>query len=144
MADEKGKQRGLARWWLAALAFALALLGASLPLALPWRCPVTRAASERIKEGMTLAQVEEILGGPPGDYRTRPPAPRGGILGVVVILGPLHRREEWHGDEGTVVVGFQDDDTVMYTNFKDAEPHSPGLVELVRWRAGKIRDRLGR
>jgi hypothetical protein len=54
------------------LAVGLVLFGAVLSLVLPGRCPVNRAAFERIKEGMTKAEVEAILSGPAGDYRTRP------------------------------------------------------------------------
>jgi hypothetical protein len=159
MADEnRGRQRGPGRWWLAALALPLAVLGASLPLALPWRCPVTQAASEQVKPGMTLAQVEKILGGPPGDYRTRPPAPvkispepvkisyeRLSYGRRMRILERPIRREGWEGDDGTIEVGFYEDDgTVKYVSFEEAEPSSPGIIEVARWRVGKIRDRLGR
>jgi hypothetical protein len=54
------------------VAVVVALVCVLLPLMLPYRSPVTRAAHERIEEGMTQAEVEAILGGPPGDYRTRP------------------------------------------------------------------------
>jgi hypothetical protein len=36
---------------------------------------VTKAAFDGIQIGMTQADVEAILGGPPGDYRTRPMDP---------------------------------------------------------------------
>jgi hypothetical protein len=57
------------------MAVVLLLGGALYALVRPWHCPVNRVTFERIKEGMTQADVYAILGGPPGDYRTRPPAP---------------------------------------------------------------------
>ena len=62
---------------VAVLALALLLVGTLLPLVRPLRCPVNRAAFERIKVGMTQAEVHAVLGGPPGDYRTEPSAPPG-------------------------------------------------------------------
>jgi hypothetical protein len=57
---------------LAGVAFFLVLLGITLPLLLPRSSRVTRANYGRIEEGMSLAQAEEILGGPPADYRNGP------------------------------------------------------------------------
>ena len=67
---------------VASLAVVLLVVGALLPLVMPWRCPVNRAASEQIEEGMSQAEVYAILGGPPGDYRTRPPRPFVGPVSV--------------------------------------------------------------
>jgi hypothetical protein len=59
---------------LAGLTFSLLLFGILLTLLLPPRASrVTRANYGRIEEGMSRAQVEEVLGGP-GDYTTEPTA----------------------------------------------------------------------
>jgi hypothetical protein len=50
----------------------LVLTGVLVALVMPRHGPVNRTACERIEKGMTVAQVEQILGGPPGDYRTQP------------------------------------------------------------------------
>jgi hypothetical protein len=121
---------------LALFAVGLVLSGALLALAGAWHCPVSEASSRQIKKGMTQAEVEKILGGRPGDYRTLPPddflpekefdltdIDRGeDLLGAfpwddrenVVITeradGVAEIRygdqEEWLGDQGTVVVTF--------------------------------------
>jgi hypothetical protein len=119
------------------LAVALVLFGALLPLVLPRHCPVNRGAFERIEEGMTQAEVEAILGGPPGDYRTQPPAPSRATVRVW---------ENWEGDEGTVFIWFSSAsgglERVMSANFYEAEPYTPGLVELIRWRLWRLKERL--
>jgi hypothetical protein len=58
------------------LAVVLVLFGALFALLRPWHCPVNGAAAARIEKSMKQAEVQEILGGPPGDYTTRP----GGFL----------------------------------------------------------------
>src|SRR4051812_10760370 len=60
------------KWMVAFVAFGLVLFGGLFALVVPWPCPVNRVAFERVKEGMTPEEVHVILGGPPGDYRTRP------------------------------------------------------------------------
>ena len=60
------------RWWALALAIPLLLAGALLPVLVPRSSPVTQAAYKRIDLGMTEAEVEAVLGGPPGSYQTRP------------------------------------------------------------------------
>ncbi len=74
------------KYLIAGLAVALLLGGALFALLRPWHCPVNRAAFERIKEGMTRAEVEKILGGPAGDYRTDQEREEG--MGGVNPIGP--------------------------------------------------------
>jgi hypothetical protein len=124
------------------LATALVLFGAMLPLVLPRHCPVTREACERIEEGMTQAEVHAILGRPPGDYRTRPSAPP--ALNPRVRFGPPRLTEEWEGDEGTITVDYSPDpgpETVWFARFNEAEPCTPGLVELICWRLERLKER---
>ncbi len=55
---------------------------------------------DRIKEGMSRAEVEAILGGPPGDFATKRMH-----YAVVYIDGtPLDKR--WYGNEGVIEVQF--------------------------------------
>src|SRR5262249_59789044 len=134
---------------VAFLALALLLFGTSLPLVVPRHCPVNRAACERIKEGMTQAEVYAILGGPPGDYRTRPPRPPG--FRFWVYTGPPRLIEDWEGDEGAVTVQYQSvteearagpgfRETVGIVTFEEAAPYSPSLLELARWRLARLRE----
>jgi hypothetical protein len=64
----------LPHWLLPVLAVSVfVLLAAPKPILMPAGNPrLTKENFERIKEGMTLEEVEAILG-LPGDSRTRPP-----------------------------------------------------------------------
>jgi hypothetical protein len=128
------------KWGVAILALALLLVGTLLPLVVPRHCPVNRAAFERVKEGMTQAEVEEILGGPPGDYRTRPHGTNIYLSRMFSGLDPII--EDWEGDEGSVAVEYEPGadgrERVTKTHFEEAAPYSPGLLELALWRLGKL------
>lgn len=56
---------------------------------------VTRANFERIEVGMTEAEVERILGGPPGVYTNRPD---------IQAQSGISFRRFWYGDEGNIVI----------------------------------------
>jgi hypothetical protein len=127
------------------LASALLLFGAVLPLVLPWHCPVNRAACERIEEGMTQEEVYAILGGPPGNYRTQPPAPPPSFA-EVYFGGPRRLTEVWEGDTGAVTVDYHcrrtpGVETVELASFEEQEPYNPGLVELICWRLERLKER---
>jgi hypothetical protein len=62
---------------------------------------VTRHSFDQIREGMTVAEVERILGRPPGKYTDRHVYP--------VMSGVSHRRW-WIGDEGIIEISFTSDD----------------------------------
>jgi hypothetical protein len=95
----------LRTWWLSLaglvpLAVVLFFAAWLLP---PDACPVTKAAYEKVKSGMTRSEVEAILGGPAGDYTTGEHEMGPG--------GPTHGRifywnELWEGDEGTVYLAI--------------------------------------
>jgi hypothetical protein len=116
------------------LAVGLVLAGMLLALVMPRHCPVNRANFERVKEGMTPAEVAKLLGGPPGDYRTRPVhsdiGSGGGISWTM-----------WFGDEGEAWVYFEHG-VVRGTTFREAKAESVGPIELIRWRLEPLRERL--
>jgi hypothetical protein len=102
--------------------------------------PVTalqRDAAERIKEGMTLAEVIGILG-PPGDYRTMETRPAF-ELGVTRI-GPEDpdflyiSTVDWRTDTADVIVVF---DSAGRTRSGSYIPNKPSLVSpperFLRW-----------
>jgi hypothetical protein len=125
----------------------LGLLALPVLWAVPSRQRINRASYERIKAGgMTFREVEDLLGGPPGDYCTGEvdldlreydwefdnvmSAPE-------VLLGTRHLRHEWwQGDEGTLWVCFDDDDgdRAIVTTFTPGLPRDRGLLSrLRRW-----------
>jgi hypothetical protein len=87
-----------------ALCFAAVVL--VLTAWLLWRpSAVTKENIHRIQPGMTRAEVEAILGGPPQEE------PGGGLMyldGDSVSAGPLRGSANWIGDDWAVTVQFRD------------------------------------
>ncbi len=78
---------------------------------------------------MAQADVEAILGAPPGDYET---GRRGIVLdlygnGVLMNEG---RMEQWGGDAGFIQIGFREDDAVLWRRFV---PASRRWTLIERW-----------
>jgi hypothetical protein len=75
---------------------------------------ISRGAFDRIEVGMRQEEVEKVLGGPPGNYATKdvfyPPG------GTVVWKG---RTEYWLGNEGLIMVVFDDGGTLYHKAFTD-------------------------
>lgn len=105
----------------------LVLAGVALFVLWPRTSQVTPENLTLIREGMTRAEVEKVLGGPPGDYRTGPTLedpdnPR--CCGLIdpqasaverlsgidryARLDPDHIRDQgdWFGDDGFISVLF--------------------------------------
>jgi hypothetical protein len=71
---------------------------------------INRDSFEKIRRGMTQAQVEAILGVPPGDYSFGAKiAPQGRQRPLPIGV----REEEWWADEEGVVVAFNEDRLVI-------------------------------
>jgi hypothetical protein len=122
---------GSPRWWrpsedaLFALALTLNALGLLLWLAGGTR--ITAADFARIRTGMTRAEVERLLGGPPGyhgRYRFfQPPGVENALRQVgLATHGVMPRVERWKGDGGTIAVSFDPADFVLDASFTPAGP----------------------
>jgi hypothetical protein len=99
---------------------------------------ITQENCDRIKKGMSRAEVETILG-PPGDYRT---GPGQGVLAWDPILDGTTRlnectnRSNWAGDTGWVSVEFDNGDgTVRASEFIESKRIAQGPLENLLWRA---------
>ena len=82
---------------LVALAVGVVVAAAAVVL---WPRPdrITQENCDRIEKGMSQAEVEAILGGPPGDYTTRQVYVLMPIISLVLeILPPIR----WQGNQGT-------------------------------------------
>jgi hypothetical protein len=93
-------RNGSLLWHVAAAA--LLCLGVYTTL-LTARCgpsAISRENYDRIHEGMTEREVEEVLGGPPGFYTDRL---------VAVHFSGIMVRSWWIGDEGVVTIGWTSD-----------------------------------
>jgi hypothetical protein len=124
----------------------------------PSRIRITRETFERIREGMSRAEVLAILGGPPGDYRGGPTtAPQG-----IPFIGPQLRdgattkdilaraaklldhdepleitpcsRVTWSGDVGELSVCFGADGT-QSSYFWAVSRLPQGPLDNLLWRA---------
>jgi hypothetical protein len=92
---------------------------------------IDREHCDRIKKGMTQAEVEALLGGPPGDFTTK----------ELIFLGPTscmlvagERREYWAGDRGMLEVSFNEADGTVVAAFLEEPLRLPelSLIERVR------------
>jgi hypothetical protein len=130
------------KWlFLVPLAIILVLVGTLLPVLFPGPSQVTKENAERIKKGMSRAEVEEILGGPAGDYRTVPTKPSHCVLRSFPQLS--FGIAEWVGNDGTVFVEFDSKSgEVTWSGFtlEKAEPVS--ALDLARWRLSRWWERM--
>lgn len=65
----------------------------------------------RIEKGMTSQEVESILGGPPGNYRSCFSTRRRHTLVAGVTA------QEWESDQGAIRVGFDEEGKVVQVAF---------------------------
>ena len=95
----------------------LSVLGAGVGVvALLPRCPINEANFAKIKVvGMSQAEVESLLGGPPGAYTSRPY-----MFGRsrIVPTGTAATKE-WLGDGGLIFVDFDKDAKVFNAHFQE-------------------------
>jgi hypothetical protein len=99
---------------------------------------ITQENCDRIKKGMSQAEVETILG-PPGDYRT---GPGQGVLAWDPILDGTTWHDHctngsnWAGDTGWVRVEFDNGDgTVWASEFIESKRIAQHPLENLLWRA---------
>jgi hypothetical protein len=125
------------KWFLGLFAVVLVFFGALVPFMFPRPSPVTRAAFERIEVGMSLAEVEAILGGPPGDYTTRPSR-------FILIVDPSYSMINekvdvlvWRGDEGQAHVFVDARGIVREKEFTEQVTGPAGPLETLQWRFGR-------
>jgi hypothetical protein len=92
----------------------------------------TRARFEQVKKGMSREQVIRWVGGPPGDYSEG----RGQPIGhrPVTWDDPKpYRYQTWVGDDAWMLVGFDEDDTVVRVAVQIVRQKSqPTLIERFR------------
>jgi hypothetical protein len=116
--------------YIAACILALAVVGYAVFAMWPPRpgvTQVTQANFERISVGMTGKEVDEILGGPSGNYASRP-----------MLEFPSRKKmpleERWLSDSYTIAVEFDKDRTVFKCH--GAEPwfmRESFVGKLRRW-----------
>src|SRR5262245_50075207 len=120
------------------VAVALLLIGL-LPLLFP-RSRITKEACDRIEEGMSQAEVEAILGGPPGDYRTVTADPD--LTGWRLGSGRRRTVVSWLGDEGSIEAGFGRSGFLVTKEFDKSTPPNLGFLGQWRGRFSRWRERV--
>ena len=74
--------------------------------------PLSVETYRKIHLGMTRAEVEAVVGGPPGVIGPKPKYLSGGALEEEGHIGPhgffVGPTAEWYGHRGRIVVGFDD------------------------------------
>jgi hypothetical protein len=88
------------------------------------RPDINRANFERIKKGMTLREVEAIIGAPAGDYTTEPTS-------IVDDGWYVSGDKEWVDDEGAISVWFDPQGRIRDMSFVPVRPRT-GLTWLER------------
>jgi hypothetical protein len=117
---------------LAGVAPALAVLAVGVLTRHALRGRVTLATRTLIRPGMSQAEVEAVLGGPPGDYATRPLVYTRNELEIEGdIWGP--RSATWRADDGRLLVVFAEAGKVQGTVcIPGSATRQPSLAERVR------------
>jgi hypothetical protein len=123
---------------VAGLALTVAVVLALWPRAQPDRA--TRENLDRVRKGMSRAEVYAILG-PPGDYTTGPMGHSDGHAISVwnVNATRLHPSEiddpaDWLTDSGWVCVNFDDRGMVAETGFDPCTKVPQGPLDNLLWR----------
>jgi hypothetical protein len=128
---------------LSLFALALILVGIFLPLLCPRSDRINEVACDRIAEGMSLAEVEAIIGLPPGDYTTR------WVIHATVFqcgyVDPSPKYElNWKGDQGAIWVEFSCSTKLVYSKvFLPVECRvKQSTLANLAWRFKRFRNRV--
>jgi hypothetical protein len=109
---DRARRSDVTRWRLLLGVGLLAVIGVGVVVG--WRAATTPAGVNRVSylrigQGMRREQVEAILGGPPGNYRSAGES-------AISCESWLHRigdrRERWDGDDGDALITFDQDSRV--------------------------------
>ncbi len=109
----------------------LALIGVAVILgawAISTPAGVNRVSYLHVCHGMRRDQVEAILGGAPGNYRTDG-------IDRTFMEGGLHRigyrRQFWYGDDGDALIEFDSDNRVASRAWRPCQ--TTAMDKMVRW-----------
>jgi hypothetical protein len=123
---------------LAAGTVGVAAAAAALLFTQPSASKITKESLDRIEVGMTAEQVERVLGGPAGDYRTGPTlAYYVPWLKISPGAGEIARWVEWQADAGTIVVGYDANGKASQKEFQKVTQAEQSFLGHLVWRANR-------
>jgi hypothetical protein len=126
------------RWWVAGGVVVLFAAGAALIW--PRSARITRESFDQLHDRMRLADIEALVGAPPGDYTTAPTTEVGPP--PIKTFEPPDglswndsggRQVAWYGDEGDLLVGYGTDG-VRWASFAKVTKDNQSPLENAVWR----------
>ena len=124
----------------------LVLVGVGVFCLTPGRVDITYRNSEQIRRGMSRAEIQTIIGGPPGDYSTHPTIPvPGGLLRypaaheepflVRRALRATDLTERWQDDGARLTVSFDQSGHALEARYESLGGIKLRPLDNLRWRA---------
>jgi hypothetical protein len=130
------------RLLLLTIAAVVVVLVIAVWLVWPGPSAITRENAARIKEGMTLAEVEAILGGPARDETTGPveredppefaPPDARGIRWRITIADMRSSLQRWESDQARVWVHFDAEGRVTDCQHFSMRRANEGPIDMLR------------
>jgi hypothetical protein len=113
-----------------ALAVGLLVVGIAAFLMWPQPSRATWENFDRIRKGMSRAEVEAILG-PEGDYRT---GPQQCLPSLKQTVGESATVSDWFADDAFFSIGFDESGGVVMTLVDPTSRTEQGPLDNLRWR----------
>jgi hypothetical protein len=134
------------RWKLFGAIAALVLVGVGIFCLTPGRVDITYRNSEQIRRGMSRAEIQAIIGCPPGDYSTGPttPVPQGLFLDRAAdeepffVTHPLRATdltERWQDDGARLTVSFDQSGHALEAHYECLGGIKLRPLDNLLWRA---------
>jgi hypothetical protein len=88
----------------------------------------TQEQAKKLQRGMTVAEVTEVLGGPPGDYTD---GRRSYATGDVAFIKSSHKIH-WCGNEGAIGLLMEGDGTLQFAVYYPAVDLTPNWMKRIK------------
>jgi hypothetical protein len=123
----------------------LMLVGVGVFCLTPGRVDLTYRNTEQIRRGMSRAEIQTIIGGPPGDYSTGPTTPvPGGLLQypaadekpffVTRALRATDLMERWQDDGARLTVSFDQSGHALQARYESLGGRVLKPLDKLLWR----------
>jgi hypothetical protein len=95
---------------------------------------ITKDNFDRLKGGMQRHEVEVILGGPAGDYRTGPTCSCLRGFASLAVEDESLTMLRWQGDEAEIAVWVDPNGVISWRSYALMMPEPAGAVKKLLWR----------